>query len=381
MKLQLSDLHLDQLWAKTRRGVLYGLYLLGFLLLQNVVFSHIAPLGVRAMFMPALVVAVALFEGGYRGGLFGLAAGIVCDLYLGGQTILFTVMFPIVGFAVGLLTDFYLNRRLFTYVVMSVLALFLAAVFALSMYALFLMERVMPVTTAIQDTGAGLEVRRAATGMRIYDDPSTFTSYSLMRTFIAAMAVFLVWRERRFLATLSFTRRGILLNCQGFLLVLALLMVFFAWLLPVLGRGVLWLCGFQLERDWSVELLLTGGLTDWWVPLVEMLTTSLMTAGLWTLIGAVWVRWWKPLLLILAACVALLFLMAAQVRWLNILTELQKTVESWIIWFFDTALPFLTEMHDRLQAQMWQRLAVQVGIGLAGALLSYPVTRWVKNVR
>ncbi len=261
------------------------------------------------------------------------------------------------------------------------LALFLAAVFALSMYALFLMERVMPVTTAIQDTGAGLEVRRAATGMRIYDDPSTFTSYSLMRTFIAAMAVFLVWRERRFLATLSFTRRGILLNCQGFLLVLALLMVFFAWLLPVLGRGVLWLCGFQLERDWSVELLLTGGLTDWWVPLVEMLTTSLMTAGLWTLIGAVWVRWWKPLLLILAACVALLFLMAAQVRWLNILTELQKTVESWIIWFFDTALPFLTEVHDRLQAQMWQRLAVQVGIGLAGALLSYPVTRWVKNVR
>ena len=137
MKLQLSDLHLDQLWAKTRRGVLYGLYLLGFLLLQNVVFSHIAPLGVRAMFMPALVVAVALFEGGYRGGLFGLAAGIVCDLYLGGQTILFTVMFPIVGFAVGLLTDFYLNRRLFTYVVMSVLALFLAAfaqIFGLLVY-------------------------------------------------------------------------------------------------------------------------------------------------------------------------------------------------------------------------------------------------------
>ena len=70
----ISDLRLRELWERIRRGVLYGLYLLGFLLLQNVVFSHIAPLGVRAMFMPALVAAVALFEGGYRGGLFGLIA-------------------------------------------------------------------------------------------------------------------------------------------------------------------------------------------------------------------------------------------------------------------------------------------------------------------
>ena len=81
--IQLSDLKLDQVWTRIRRTVLYGLYLLAFLLLQNVIFSHIAPLGVRAMFMPALVVAVALFEGGYSGGLFGLAAGIVCCAVLG----------------------------------------------------------------------------------------------------------------------------------------------------------------------------------------------------------------------------------------------------------------------------------------------------------
>ena len=127
MKIQLSDLHLDALWSRSRRAVLYGLYLLGFLLLQNVVFSHIAPLGVRAMFMPALVVAVALFEGGYRGGLFGLAAGFACDLFFAGQTVLFTFLFPVMAFGVGLLADFYLNRRFFTYAVLAVLALFLSA--------------------------------------------------------------------------------------------------------------------------------------------------------------------------------------------------------------------------------------------------------------
>jgi len=127
VKIQLSDLNLDRAWERARRSVLYGLYLLGFLLLQNVVFSHVAPFGVRAMFMPALVAAVALFEGGSRGGYFGLAAGIVCDLFFANQTVLFTVLFPVTGFAIGLLADFYLNRRFFTYAVLSVLSLFVAA--------------------------------------------------------------------------------------------------------------------------------------------------------------------------------------------------------------------------------------------------------------
>lgn len=127
MKLHLSDLKWREYWTKTRRGVLYGAYLLLFLLLQNVIFSHIAPFGVRAMFMPALVVAVALFEGGYRGGLFALAAGVVCDLYFAGQGVLFTVLFPVIAFAVGFLTDFFLNRRFFSYAVMAAAALFLSA--------------------------------------------------------------------------------------------------------------------------------------------------------------------------------------------------------------------------------------------------------------
>ena len=79
INFQLSDMKLDELWLKTRRGVLYALYLIGALLVQNVILSHVALFGVRAMFLPALVVAAALFEGGWGGGLFGLAAGILSD--------------------------------------------------------------------------------------------------------------------------------------------------------------------------------------------------------------------------------------------------------------------------------------------------------------
>lgn len=128
VNFQLSDLKLGEFWLKIRRGVLYMLYLFAALLLQNVILSHIAPFGVRAMFLPALVVAAALFEGGWGGGLFGLAAGIVSDLFFGSQTILFTVLFPVIGFVSGFLGDFYLNKRLFTYCILGAAALFIAAV-------------------------------------------------------------------------------------------------------------------------------------------------------------------------------------------------------------------------------------------------------------
>lgn len=127
ISFQLSDIKLDEFWLKTRRGVLYALYLFAALLVQNVILSHVALFGVRAMFLPALVVAAGLFEGGWGGGLFGLAAGILSDLFFGSQSVLFTVLFPVMGFVSGFLGDFYLNKRLFTYCIMGAAALFLAA--------------------------------------------------------------------------------------------------------------------------------------------------------------------------------------------------------------------------------------------------------------
>ena len=41
MKISLSDLKLDVFWQRSRRGVLYALYLLGALVLQNVIFNKI----------------------------------------------------------------------------------------------------------------------------------------------------------------------------------------------------------------------------------------------------------------------------------------------------------------------------------------------------
>ena len=128
LNIQLSDLHLPELWRRTRRGVIYAAVLVVFLSLQNVVFSHITVFGIHSMFMPALVAACALMEGAERGGYFGLAAGILCDLFYASQSMLFTLLFPILGFLIGLLADFYLNRRFFCYAIFAALALFISAV-------------------------------------------------------------------------------------------------------------------------------------------------------------------------------------------------------------------------------------------------------------
>ena len=114
-------------WNRIRRGTLFFFVLILTLLLQDVVLSHIALLGVRAMFLPALVTAVGHFEGGWRGGLFGLMAGVFQDLSGTEISLFFTLLYPLMGFVAGFMTEFFLNRHFYVYCIFAAGALFLAA--------------------------------------------------------------------------------------------------------------------------------------------------------------------------------------------------------------------------------------------------------------
>jgi hypothetical protein len=113
--------------GKLRRGILYAALLLLFLGFQDLLFSHVTVLGVRSMFVPALVVAVGLFEGGVWGGVFGLFAGLLGDWSFAENTVLFTVLYPVLGFFSGMLAQFVVNRRFFSYFLLSLAALALTA--------------------------------------------------------------------------------------------------------------------------------------------------------------------------------------------------------------------------------------------------------------
>ena len=113
--------------AKLRRAIVYFLVMAGVFLLQNLVGDRVTLFGVKALYMPVLVVTIGLFEGGVWGGLMGLAAGYFTDLGFAETTVLFTVLFPVLGFFAGAFGKYYLHKGFVSCLALSAGALLIVA--------------------------------------------------------------------------------------------------------------------------------------------------------------------------------------------------------------------------------------------------------------
>lgn len=112
---------------KVHRVLWCALYMAVTLLLQNTVFAHIALFGVHAMFVPAVVVAVGVFEGGTWGAVFGLIAGYFGAMGYPGTGMLFAVLFAVIGFGAGMLAEYLINNSLLPFLVTCLAAFLLTA--------------------------------------------------------------------------------------------------------------------------------------------------------------------------------------------------------------------------------------------------------------
>lgn len=108
---------------KLRLALVYTVYLILVLFMQDTVFARLGLFGVKMLFVPAACVAVGMFEGGFRGGLFGLLAGVLCDLAFSENTLLFSVLFPVLGFFAGVAAEFWLNHSFTAYLTTATAAL------------------------------------------------------------------------------------------------------------------------------------------------------------------------------------------------------------------------------------------------------------------
>lgn len=118
-------------WKKIRVVLEYAVYIVLAMILQSLLFARLSIFGVKGFILPAAVVAVGMYRGGVRGTVFGLVLGIFADLSFPETTILFTLLFPIMGFAFGLAADFFINKSFFAFMVFTVLALLVTAIMQL----------------------------------------------------------------------------------------------------------------------------------------------------------------------------------------------------------------------------------------------------------
>ena len=105
-----------------RRALWRTVILLVLYILQADVFTHLKISGVSPLALPLAAVGFGLFEGGLTGGLWGLAAGILCDISVGGA-LMFTVLLTLFGFFSGFLSEFILARGFPSYIALCLAAL------------------------------------------------------------------------------------------------------------------------------------------------------------------------------------------------------------------------------------------------------------------
>ena len=124
------NLNLKEIFSahNVKRLLQYALYMFLSLVAQNMLFTELRPLGVCPMVLPAVAVAVGMFEGATWGAVFSLIMGIFADMAFIENTITFTVLFPALSFVTGFVAQFFINRRFFAYMGASLFALIVTGV-------------------------------------------------------------------------------------------------------------------------------------------------------------------------------------------------------------------------------------------------------------
>lgn len=105
------------------RFLKYLLYLFLMLVLQTMVITHFRPAGICAFVLPAAVVGVGMFEGAVWGTLFGLALGLLSDMFFVGSSFTYALVFPVLAFFAGFMAQFFMTRKFPAYIVLCVAAL------------------------------------------------------------------------------------------------------------------------------------------------------------------------------------------------------------------------------------------------------------------
>ena len=93
----------------------YAIYLIVVLIMQNILFTQMRVFDVCPLVLPAVAVAMGMFEGATWGPVFSLIMGIFADMAFPENKVFFTLLLPLLSFAAGFVSNFFINRRFFAF--------------------------------------------------------------------------------------------------------------------------------------------------------------------------------------------------------------------------------------------------------------------------
>ncbi|MEI3102144.1 MAG: hypothetical protein V8T45_10550 [Oscillospiraceae bacterium] len=105
-----------------RKLLKYLLFMFLSLICQNTVFTQLRLFGTCPLLLPAVAVAVGMFEGPVFGAYFSLLMGIFGDMAFVEQDVLFTAVLPCLSFGAAFMSQYFINRRLFAYMGLALAA-------------------------------------------------------------------------------------------------------------------------------------------------------------------------------------------------------------------------------------------------------------------
>jgi len=108
--------------------LLHAAFLIIVYIFQGVVFPFMRINGLVPLLLPVATIGIALYEGRDIGGIFGLFAGILCDISFNQPVGVFTVLLTISGLVVGTLADIVILRGFVTFYISSTAILIVSAI-------------------------------------------------------------------------------------------------------------------------------------------------------------------------------------------------------------------------------------------------------------
>ena len=110
-----------------QRILRYALFMLLALMVQNMVLSHIRPLDVCPLILPAVAAAVGMFEGATFGPVFSLIMGYFADMSFVENRVFFLLLLPVLSLMAAFVSQFFINRRFFAFMGVAFLASLITA--------------------------------------------------------------------------------------------------------------------------------------------------------------------------------------------------------------------------------------------------------------